>query len=203
MKATLCNTTINSVINLLRKKKNQQLQREEVENLLNHEDYQFEFRRYGERVSPKEFVDYIMKFETLETEQIENNDLKNHHSCWLDLYANLDWYEKKTEEYFTKFDAAVIEEAYQIAVNGFPKGYKFSDCKVVFTCGIGQSFGYANENGMHFDIMQLFRKYENDNFKSMIAHEIHHLIFMDNIEFQENNLEGYFFSVVCDRGTGN
>lgn len=86
----------------------------------------------------------------------------------------------------------MITEAFQVAVNGFPKGYRFNDCKIIFTCGIGQSFGYANENGMHFDIMQLFRHYENEHFKEMIAHEIHHLIFLDNIEFQEKNLEGYF-----------
>lgn len=169
-----------------------ELDRKKVEELANHEDYQFEFRRYENRITPAEFIDYFMDFENLELQDIENKDLKNHHSYWLDLYNNSDWYEKKVRDYFETFNADIIEEAYEIAVKGFPEDYKFTDCKIVYTCGIGQSFGYANENGIHFDMMQLFRDWENKYFKEIIAHEIHHLIFQENIKFDENNLESYF-----------
>lgn len=208
MKVSLCNTAIAPMISILRTKKAQQLNREKIEHLLNHEDYQFEFRRYESRVSPQEFSDYLLTFEHLETSQIQNMDLRNHHSCWLDLYENLDWFEEKASVFLKKFNLAVIEDAYEIASNGFPKGYRFPDCKIIFTCGIGQSFGYANENGMHFDIMQLFRHYENENFKLMIAHELHHLIFLENIQFNEENPEAYFLQWFAIEGlaikfTGN
>lgn len=208
MKVSLCNTAIAPMINLLRKKKSQQLTHDEIETLLNHEDYQFEFRRYDGRVNAQEFSDYLLTFESLDASQIQNMDLRNHHSYWLDLYENLDWFEDKTRNFFEKFNLDVIEDAYQIAASGFPKGYQFRDCKILFTCGIGQSFGYANENGMHFDIMQLFRHYENDNFKLMIAHELHHLIFLDNIQFNESSLEAYFLQWFAIEGlaikfTGN
>lgn len=208
MKISLCNTAIEPMIRLLRKKKAQQLCREEIERLLSHEDYQFEFRRYESRVSPQEFAAYFMNFENLEASQIQNMDLRNHHSYWLDLYENLDWFEEKIRQFFQSFNLSVIEEAYQIAANGFPSGYHFPDCQILFTCGIGQSFGYANENGMHFDIMQLFRHYENENFRLMIAHELHHLIFLDNIRFDESSPEAYFLQWFAIEGlaikfTGN
>lgn len=200
MNAQLCNSAVYPAIDLLKKKKAGDLKRSDVEALLDHEDYQFEFRRYEERVGQQEFVDYVLTFEHLGSEQIENMDLRNHHAYWLDLYQNLDWFERKARDFFEKFNHDVITEAFQIAVNGFPKHYKFNDCKIIFTCGIGQSFGYANENGMHFDIMQLFRHYENDHFKEMIAHEIHHLIFLDNIEFLEQDPEGYFLQWLAIEG---
>lgn len=208
MKAALCSTALAPMFALLRKKKAGQLERNDVEKLLDHEDYRFEFRRYEGRVDRQTFADYLMNFETLEAGQIENYDLRNHHSCWLDLYENLDWFEQKTWAFFEKFDEKIIEQAGQIAVDGFPKTFLFQDCKIVFTCGIGQSFGYANEHGMHFDIMQLFRHYENEHFKLMIAHEIHHLIFLDNIPFDQEDLEGFFLQWFAIEGlaikfTGN
>lgn len=100
MKALLCNTAIAPMIDLLRRKKEQQITREEIVTILNHEDYQFEFQRYEERVSQDEFAEYLMTFENLEESQISNNDLRNHHAYWLDLYVNLDWYEKKSAAFF-------------------------------------------------------------------------------------------------------
>lgn len=192
MNISLCNSTVYPAIQLLRKKKVNSLTKQEVEALLRHADYQFEFSRYGSRVSQQEFVDYFMTFENLDASQIQNSDLRNHHACWLDLYKNLDWFEKKTLDFFARFNHDVIAEAFEIAVAGFPKHYKFSDYKIIFTCGIGQSGGYAHENGMVFDIMQLFRQFDHDEFKEMVSHEIHHLIFLDNILFDESSIEGFF-----------
>lgn len=125
---------------------------------------------------------------------------RNHHSYWLDLYENIEWFEQKTGRFLAEFNQEIVTEAYQIAAQGFPANYQFREYKILFTCGIGQSFGYPNENGMHFDIMQLFREYENKNFKEIIAHEIHHLIYMDNVKQQENNLEGYFLQCFAPEG---
>lgn len=208
MKAMLCNTAVVPMFELLRKKKTGQLNRGEIEAMLEHADYQFEFRRYEDRVAPRDFAEYLLNFESLDVSQIKNYDLRNHHRYWLDLYENLDWFEKETEAFFRRFDTTVIDEARQIAVSGFPTSCHFQDCKIIFTCGIGQSFGYAHENGMHFDIMQLLRHYADENFKLMIAHEIHHLFFLDNVPFDETNLEGYFLQWFAIEGlaikfTGN
>lgn len=208
MKAMLCNTAVAPMFELLRKKKSGQLERKAVEQLLDHEDYQFEFSRYEGRVDKQTFVDYFMGFEALEASQVENYDLRNHHAFWLDLYENLEWFEKKMAEFFRDFNSAVIDEASRIAMAGVPERYRFRDCKIIFTCGIGQSFGYAHENGMHFDVMQLLRQYADEHFKLMIAHEIHHLFFLDNIPFDESDLESYFLTWFAIEGlaikfTGN
>lgn len=200
MNVLLCNTSIHAVLELLRKKKVQRLERTDVEELVTHPDYQFEFGRYGKRVSPTEFVDYFLNFEKLDLEDIQNYDLRNHHHCWLDLYENLDWFQKKNAEFFEKFDMEMMEEAYQIALAGFPQGYTVCGCKVIFTCGIGQSFGYPYENGIHFDMIQLFRDPDHQNFKYIISHELHHLMFREHFKADCKQLENYFLQ--CFAGEG-
>lgn len=200
MNTEICNTTIIQVFELLRKKRNHSLIKEEVINVFQSEDYMFEFHRYGKRILFEEFIAYFLNFETLETNEIENEDLRIHHSYWLDLYANLDKYQKEINTFFNVFKHEDVIEACHIAKNGFPKQYVFPKCKLVFTCGIGQSYGYPYENGMHFDILQLIKDKKTENFKETIAHEMHHLIFNRNIREETNDLLGYFLQ--CFAGEG-
>lgn len=200
MNVRLCNTTVFDVFELIRKKRKHTLMEEEAIAVFQSEDYMFEFHRYGKRILFEEFIAYFLIFETLETNEIENEDLRIHHSYWLDLYSNLDRYQKEINDFFNEFQQEDVIEACYIAKNGFPKQYVFPDCKLVFTCGIGQSYGYPYENGMHFDILQLIKDKKTVNFKETIAHEMHHLIFNRNIKEETNDLLGYFLQ--CFAGEG-
>lgn len=80
MKICISYSSIPCILQLLRKKKDRNLKIRDIENVLRHPDYRFEFRRYGQRVSESAFINYFMNFETLQEEEIENFDLRNHHS---------------------------------------------------------------------------------------------------------------------------
>lgn len=200
LKAQLRISTINDMINLLKKKKEHTLTRNEIDDLLRRDDYQFEFKRYHHRIHIKEFIDYFMNFENLEISDIENEDLRIHHSYWIDLYQSLELYEKDIKHFFLNINEEIVNEAYLIAKEGFPDHYIIDEINIIMTCGIGQSFGYPFENSIHFDILQLIKDHHNNDFQYTIAHEIHHLIFNRNIKLEENDIEGYF--VQCFAGEG-
>lgn len=200
MNVQLCTSSIYDMINLLKMKREHILTHKDIEDLLNHDDYQFEFKRYHYRIQIHEFINYFMNFENLEITDIENEDLRIHHSYWIDFYNSLNSYEENIKNFFLNFNEEIVNEAYLIAKNGFPNNYIFDHFKIVMTCGIGQSFGYPFEDAIHFDILQLIKKYNNNEFKYTIAHEIHHLIFNRNIKLEKNDIEGYF--IQCFAGEG-
>lgn len=146
MNILLCNSTIEKMFMLIKSKINGTLQRCDVVNLLNENDYQFEFERYCGRITTDEFADYFMTFEKLEPQEIINEDLKNHHLYWVDIYNNLENYINKTNNFFDEFNINTVKQSYEIATKGFPKGYNLDEFKLVFTLGIGQSYGYPHKN---------------------------------------------------------
>jgi hypothetical protein len=73
----------------------------------------------------------------------------------------------------------------------------------VFTIGIGQSFGYAYNNGMHFDFLQLMRERSMDEFCSTISHEVHHVgisLLHDKIDLNSISLEALFYLYFSGEG---
>lgn len=199
MKVTIHASSWKQLIECLKQKDT--LTRETIQNILHQEDYQFEFDRYQNRVTLDEFTEYLLTFENLKEEDIENEDLRIHHSLWLHFYQNLNLYEKEIQTFFNQFNPNVINQAALIAAAGFPEGYALEEVHMIFTCGIGQSFGYPYDNGMHFDLLRLVSDSSmRNNFINVIAHEIHHLIFNHTIKEEINDVEGYF--VQCFAGEG-
>lgn len=193
-------SAIHLAINLLKKKRVGELKRRDAEMLLNHADYKFELDRYGGRISKEEFLEYFLNFENLKAAVIKNADLRLHHSYWLDLYQNIEWYEKKANEFFNHYDQNAMEDAFRIAAGSFPKDFKLGDYRIVVTCGMGPSYGYSYGDGIHFDLMQLFREHQDSNFKLAVAHELHHMIFFENIELDRENIESYFLQWLAVEG---
>ena len=200
MNLLMCNQTIERVFEALKKKREGNLQREDIVDVLHKRDDTFEFKRYGARVTIDEFTEYFMSFEKMKTVQLDNKDLRNHHRYWLDLYANQSRYEQKARAFFRKLDETAVASAYKIAVNGFPKGYELDELQLIFTCGIGQSYGYPYKNGIHFDVLQMLKENRDICFKETLAHEIHHLIYNKNVRPEKHSLIGYF--VQCFSGEG-
>lgn len=156
----------------------------------------FEFERYKNRITQEEFIEYFLNFDQFKDIQIKNEDLRIHHKYWLDFFQNIELYENKINEFFMRFDEEIMSYAYNLAKKSFPKTYQFNDFELVFTCGIGQSYGYPYKNSMHFDILQLIKEHKTQEFQYALAHEIHHLFFNQNIKPEEENLEGYFCNVL-------
>ncbi|XCP84771.1 DUF5700 domain-containing putative Zn-dependent protease [Roseburia hominis] len=201
MKISVHKSSVFEVLQILRKKKAQEIDQAEVERVFSHEDYLFEFGRYQGRLSREEMIRYFLNFEYLKSGQIENEDLCQHHCFWLDFYFHVDEYEDRICEFLENFNDEQIFAAYEQARKGFPEGYTIPECKVVFTCGIGRSFGYPYQNGIHFDVLRLMKEQEiMEDFQEIIAHELHHLIYNQNIHIETEDIEGYFLQ--CFAGEG-
>ncbi|WP_102401409.1 DUF5700 domain-containing putative Zn-dependent protease [Haloimpatiens massiliensis] len=166
--------TISSMLELCKKLKWGNVEKKEIEDLIEHEDYKFEFERYKGKISKEEFTEYFINLPNIKEEEITNKGLKIHHKFYKDLLDNLDFYMEKVSE-LDKFTEELFEQQISIALKGLPEDINLSELNFIFTVGIGQSFGYVYKNGMHFDFLQLVKEKSIDDFCATIAHEVHHV----------------------------
>lgn len=195
--------SINTMLQLCNKLKNDTVKEGEIRQLLNHEDYKFEFSRYKNRVSEEEFIDYFLNLPNLNQDSITNNDLKIHHKYYMYLLDNLDLFIEKEKELSKWFKKDIFEEQINYALKGLPDDLKLPELKFIFTIGIGQSFGYAYDNGMHFDFLQLIKEKSIKDFCSTIAHEVHHVglnLLDKSIDISALPVEALFY--LCFSGEG-
>lgn len=195
-------SSIMSMLELCKKLKAGTIKKSEIENLMEHEDYQFEFSRYKGRVSKNEFVEYFMDLPNLREEDIKNKDLMIHHRYYKDLLDNLDFFIEKSNV-LNKFTNDLFQEQIRVALKGLPENINMPDLSFVFTIGIGQSFGYAHENGMHFDFLQLIRNKSIDDFCATISHEVHHVgvdLIHQKLDFNLISIEDLFYVYFSGEG---
>ncbi len=172
MEIRICSSTIVNMLGIIKKVKDGTANRSEIEDLLAHDDYQMEFARYKGRVSMEEFIEYLMHFPDLNEDDISNKDLKGHHSYYLDLVENYEYYVNKL--LILNIDKETIDQAIKKAQYGLPD-LSLGKINFVFTLGIGQSFGYVYQNNIHMDYLQLVKENTNVDLGSTIAHEVHHV----------------------------
>lgn len=179
------------------------IEKKNIENILNHEDYKFEFSRYKGRVSESEYADYLLQLGNLTEDDITNLDLKAHHIYYKDLLNNLNFYIEKLNELERLLTPSLFKEHISIALKGLPDDYILHDINFIFTIGIGRSFGYAHQNCTHFDFLQLVKDKSISDFCSTIAHEVHHVAIyamQDQIDINTMSLEALFYSYFCPEG---
>jgi uncharacterized protein YjaZ len=196
-------SSIKNMLTLCEKLTAEKIEKKDIENILKHEDYKFEFMRYKGRVSEDEYIDYLLELSILNEKDITNMDLKTHHSYYKDLINNLEFYREKLTELEELLTPSLFDEQVSIALKGLPDDIKLPDLNFIFTIGIGQSFGYVYENGMHFDFLQLAKDKSISDFCSTIAHEVHH-VGLNTIEKQLDlntiSLEGLFYLYFTGEG---
>lgn len=174
--------TVSKMLELCRKHKEGKLQRTELEELLNHDDYKVEFERYNQKGLPmcgikkEEFIEYFMNFFHLDIADIKNERLKIHHGQYTYLFNNLDFYEKEIEK-LKNFSVNIFKEGLQYTFNGLPEEVSFNRLDFIFTISIGNSFGWFYEHYLHFDILYFFKVVDMNIFRSYIGHEVHHIGF--------------------------
>lgn len=189
-------SSIKNMLELCKKLSTGKVEKKDIESILNHEDYKFEFARYKGRVSESEYTDYLLQLSNLTEDDITNMDLKAHHIYYIDLLKNLDFYTEKLNELERLLTPDLFEEQVSIALKGLPDDYILPDINFIFTIGIGQSFGYVYQNGTHFDFLQLVKDKSISDFCTTIAHEVHHVgvyIMHEQIDINNISLEALFY----------
>lgn len=196
-------SSINNMLELCKSLINGDVKKIDIENLIDHEDYKFEFERYKGRISKDEYVDYFFQLNNINETDITNNDLKIHHMYYKDLINNLDLYVEKFHELERALTPNLFEEQISVALRGLPDDIILPDINFIFTIGIGQSFGYAYQNGTHFDFLQLARDKSINDFCSTIAHEVHHVginAIHEQIDLEHISIEALFYLYFSGEG---
>lgn len=176
--------------------------------VLNHSDYRYEFERYNQEGLPLALIskeDYVAFFETFLTktiEEIENPRLKMRYESYHILLNNLDAYEANIEK-LANMDRKVYDDGIQIVERAFPNGFQMDDIDIVFTIGIGNSFGWAYKNGIHFDVINFFQYYtleDTKEFEAFIGHELHHRSFDKLVSNKPLSAESEFYHFLAYEG---
>lgn len=203
MSFLICYSSIKEMLELCKKIKSREATKQDVENMLKHEDYKFELDRYKGKISEKDYIDYLLKADNLTEDEVENKGLKTHHKYYKDLFSNLNFYMGKLKELEDLLAPELFEEQMQVALSGLPDGLILPEIKFVFTIGLGQSFGYVHQNGTHFDFLQLSKEKSLIDFCSTISHEIHHVginTIHDSFDIQNMPLEELFYLYFSGEG---
>ncbi len=201
MKAIVRNETIQRMIEIIEDLKAEKTVKKALDVLLDHPDYVMEFARYGHNVPREVFIDYLNKFWTLCENDIDNPNLKAHHKYYLDLYHNTEEYKDQLAD--VTVEPSVIAAQAKIAKAGLPDDLGLDEVHIVFTIGIGGSFGYVHGNQVHFDYLQLVKDYDTKTFQSSLAHEMHHVGFSKLItpdKLSQLSLEALFYCYFSGEG---
>lgn len=193
-------STILLIFELLEKKKQQYVTKEEISRILSHKDYQIEFKRYGNRLSKQEFLDYLLNFDSLSKTQIDNADLRNHHSYWVDFLHNLKFYKAEYNKLLNELKKLPLHSIPYIVKQSFPNDFIISSYEICFTCGIGASYGFPYKKKIYFDFLQYIKNQQYKTFTTTLNHELHHLIFAENVKKEAKNIEGYFVQSFASEG---
>lgn len=175
-------SSLKPMLEIIKDIKNGVVNEPQVRKLIEHEDYAFEFSRYGARVEKEQFINYIINIYNLDENDIKNPDLKAHHKYYVDLLNNIDYYIDKEHTLERILTKELFEGRINHALNGLPNNTVVPDLKFIFTLGIGGSFGYAHGNGTHYDFLQLMKNQSLESFSFTISHEFHHVIMYKILE---------------------
>ena len=201
MKIDLCISSVIPMLDFLRALKSGQATKNQISDIFNHSDYDFEFRRY--EISSKEpIIKYFAKLNSIGEAEIPilNSERKNmfreKHNLWLAAYDNPELYEEMYEKIISFITNETLENICLLVKKGLPINTDINKIRIISTMSIGTSFGYVFDNALHFDMMG-FDKGSLETLPSLLAHEIHHLAMWDFVSTFINTLtleERFVFS---------
>jgi hypothetical protein len=88
-------SSIESMLEICKRIKDRTINECDVDDILNHEDYKFEFSRYKGRISEEEYKNYLLNLPDLSEKDIKNQDLRIHHKYYRDLLDNLGFFRQR------------------------------------------------------------------------------------------------------------
>lgn len=201
MKITLRYDTVQPMMHHLRLLKQGKPDEKALDVLLDHPDYHVEFTRYGANVTKDVYREYMVRFPELSEDEIDNMHLKAHHRCYLDAFENVDHYEASLS--MLNIDQQTLDEQAAIAKAGLPDDLALAEVHVVFTLGIGASFGYVHQHHVHVDFLQLVKEKTPEELSASLAHEVHHVGFnklLSKMDMQTLPLESLFYLYFSGEG---
>lgn len=185
MKLHIRMSSIKPMLDIIWRIKNKEDVSEDLDVILEHEDYDFEFKRYNNSITKEEFKQYLLECQTLEEKDITNQNFRIRHQYFNDVFNNLDYYYNKLDDFSQMVNVDVVKSSLQITKNGLPDDFIIPQIDFVFTLGIGMSFGYVFGDATHYDFIKLSKEISFEEFLSTLSHEAHHIcmnhIFPDNL----------------------
>lgn len=176
-------STIPKMLELCKRHKEGRLNKFELEELLEHEDYKVEFDRYNNEGGPRggfskeEYVDFFMNFFTLNQEDIKNQRLKMRYDQLKYLFDNLSFYEENYKKVHSITKEHVLK-GLECTYYGLPDEIRFERLDIIFSIGLGNSGGWFYKCFSHYDIVQFLKDFDVDTIVNTIAHECHHIGYM-------------------------
>lgn len=183
MKINLRTTSIAPMLQFLRDLKHNQATFDQINTILNHPDYDYEFRRYG--ATKLAMANYFLHLKTITDSDIPTlresrpTEVRDKHSLWLAALDN----PEQIDELANKIQAFISDEALArvsaMVMAGLPDNANIDIVDVVCTMSIGGSFGYVYEGAFHIDLLRLA---ESDDILRglplLLAHETYHVAMM-------------------------
>lgn len=151
-----------------------------LRKIFNHEDYQFEVRRYG-LSSVEPLVSYFLHLKSVKSEEIPDlsnerkSALRDKHNLWLDCVDNPQKYYNRYEKVKHILCEETIQNLQHKLSAAFLNDIAINDASVVSTLSFGPSFGYVYENALHLDLFGIEDVCTIEELPYIILHEMHHL----------------------------
>ncbi len=200
--------TITKMINLCENHKKGVLNKHELEELLDHEDYKVELDRYNNAGGPRggftkeEYVDFFINFFKLNVNDIKNERLRMRYNDLKFFFDNLDFYKEQIKK-LNSLNDSVIEECLKYTLYGLPDDIKLDKLHLIFSLGLGNSGGWFYKHYSHYDIVQFLKDFDLKIVKSTIAHESHHIgfsLYLSNLDLSKLTVEEHLYLFLAGEG---
>ena len=191
-----CTQALQPMLDWIKTAKEQNVRNEcQLREILQMEDYQIEFARYGMESLPvcgisfEEAVDFFLNFDR---KDFENPRLQVKKESFLKFYENMEA-SLETLQLFSSFSEDEIACIEKLLANGLPDKLlcRDIDMNIILIVSIGNSFGWPYENYIDFDVANFGFIHSKEELLHLIAHEIHHTFFGALIP-EEMKAEEYF-----------
>lgn len=206
MKLTVRFSSIGLMLEALAKQLRGELGRDELREILSHEDVQFEFMRYkaiGAEIGEEEYLDYFLALPEVGINQIESRALKAQHCYMQYLMENLNLFLEARQELEHLTSPSMLEQQFEQAAKWLPEHLNWPEIRFIFTIGIGGSGGYVWQNSTCFDFIKIVKDSSLDSFAATLCHEIHHVgmgVLLEEINLDALSLESWFYAIFSGEG---
>ncbi|TVP94554.1 MAG: hypothetical protein EA374_06565 [Acholeplasmatales bacterium] len=201
MKITVHNTTVPMMIAWLKDHQSGQASATQLDSILAHPDYAFEFERYGDAVPKEAFKALLLNLPEVYEDARNLVHLRMRAQPLHDFYKRLDTY--KAQLPLIEIPEHIIDAQTRLARAGLPDDIGIEHVQIIITLGIGASFGYVHGHHVHFDFLQLAKEKSAAEFQASLAHEIHHVGFnhlLNPSYLQTLSLEALFYLYFSGEG---
>lgn len=146
---------------------------EGILSVLDHPDYVFERRRYGEGLPLAAFVRFLQSLAAGRPDHQGIGDIEVRVPAWQRLWQDVERQAAAIQQFIAELTPEYLDSCVRMALNGLPDGRDYGDVDFVLTLGYGGSIGYVFEGSFAYDAISAV--HGTQSARGVIAHESHHL----------------------------